>query len=233
MASCVDDARVMLGVLQDRRLLAAPHDRQAPNLGLVDEFFMAWAEEPVQAAIESALETFRAAGATIRPVSLPASFTLAGPMHRRVIAHGAAETHREWFTSHAAEYSPLIAGLIREGLAISAADLQEARNHQQRFSADMAAMFAGGEASGSILIMPSTMTPPPLLGEMGDPRFNAPWTYSGVPVVTIPCGRTDDGLPIGLQLVGPHNDEQQLLVAAAWCEKVLGTLGHPSFAAGS
>ena len=88
----------------------------------------------------------------------------------------------------------------------------------------MKAMFAGGEASGMILVMPATMAPAPLFGNMGDPRFNAPWTYSGSPVVTIPCGQTADGLPIGLQLVGPHDGEEDLLATAAWCERVLATL---------
>ena len=98
--------------------------------------------------------------------------------------------------------------------------------HQRRFAADMAALFATGKATGEtsdlILVMPATVTPAPArLDTTGDPRFNAPWTYAGLPVVTIPCGQSDEGLPIGLQLVGPCNGEEKLLAAAAWCEKVL------------
>ena len=49
MTGCVDDARIMLAVLQDRPPAAAPVNSAPPDLGFVDEFFMAWAEEPVQA----------------------------------------------------------------------------------------------------------------------------------------------------------------------------------------
>ena len=51
---------------------------------------------------------------------------------------------------------------------------------------------------------------------MGDPRFNSAWTYCGTPVVTIPCRLSESRLPIGLQMVGPHGSEEQLLAAAGW-----------------
>ena len=127
MAGCVDDARVMLGVLQGRNSAAPPADRPRPKLGFVDEFFMAWSEEPVQTAIEAALEKLRSAGAEIDSISLPASFTAAGAMQRRVMARGAAATHRGQFAAHKQEYGPLIAGLIREGFAISDTDFADAR----------------------------------------------------------------------------------------------------------
>ena len=151
MTTCVDDARVMLGVLQDRILPAAPADHAPLELGFVDEFFMAWAEEPVQEAVESAMEILRAAGARIHAVSLPASFTEVHQMHFRIMAHGAAETHREQFAQHEQEYAPRIAELIREGLAIGPTDQQESLSHQRRFTADMAAAFTSGEAAGKIL----------------------------------------------------------------------------------
>jgi len=82
--------------------------------------------------------------------------------------------------------------------------------------------LAGGEASGQILIMAATVTPAPAnLAATGDPRFNVPWTDAGLPVVTIPCGLSEDGLPIRVQLVGSDNAEGQLLAAAGWCERAL------------
>ncbi len=170
----------MLSVLQDRPLAAAPANRAPPELGFVDEFFMAWAEEPVQEAVELAMEKLRAAGARIHAVSLPASFTEVHQMHFRIMAHGAAETHREQFAQHEQEYAPRIAELIRDGLAIGPADLQEALLHQRRFTADTAAVFATGEACGRILIMPATLTPAPAsLATTGDPRLQRPLDLRG------------------------------------------------------
>lgn len=46
-------------------------------------------------------------------------------------------------------------------------------------------------------------------------------TITGCPAISIPCGFTDDGLPVGLQIVGPPHSEARLLEAAAWFEQVL------------
>lgn len=233
MTSRVDDARVMLGVMQGRTIAGPSTGSKPPSLGFVEEFFMAWAGEAVQAVVEQSVESFRAAGAEIHSVSLPASFAQAQAMQLRLMSHGAAETHREEFARRESEYGKSIAGLIREGLALSPGDLAEAQAHQKRFTDDMRSLFAG-EASGQILIMPATLAPAPEgLHAMGDPRFNSAWTYCGVPVVTIPCRLSDTGLPIGLQLVGPHGGEELLLAASAWCENILRPLGHPRFTAGT
>ncbi|MDE0148565.1 MAG: amidase family protein [Rhodospirillaceae bacterium] len=47
-------------------------------------------------------------------------------------------------------------------------------------------------------------------------------TLTGLPVVSLPCGFTEDGLPVGLQLVGRHRGEAALLAAAAQLEDLLG-----------
>ena len=47
-------------------------------------------------------------------------------------------------------------------------------------------------------------------------------TVTGCPAISIPCGVTADGLPVGLQLVGAPYGEAELLRTAAWCEAALG-----------
>ena len=47
-------------------------------------------------------------------------------------------------------------------------------------------------------------------------------TITGCPAISIPCGFTKDGLPVGLQIVGPPHSEPKLLQVAAWFEQVLG-----------
>ena len=62
----------------------------------------------------------------------------------------------------------------------------------------------------------------------GDPAFNSPWSYTGLPTVCSPA-RSPEGLPLGLQLVGRAWGEADLLAAAAWCEDALGfQLGEPT-----
>src|SRR5919201_481317 len=57
-------------------------------------------------------------------------------------------------------------------------------------------------------------------------RITSALTLTGCPVVALPCGFTQGGLPVGLQLVGPHRSEARLLSAAAAIEDVLGVAGR-------
>ena len=50
--------------------------------------------------------------------------------------------------------------------------------------------------------------------------FTYPFNLSGNPAISVPCGWTDDGLPVGLQLVAPRFADRELLVAAALFEQL-------------
>ena len=82
----------------------------------------------------------------------------------------------------------------------------------------MAACFAEVDA----LMMPATTGPAPDISSTGDPAFNSPWSYTGLPSVSFPTGQFVEGLPLALQCVGANRAEAELLAAAAWCEAALG-----------
>jgi len=70
----------------------------------------------------------------------------------------------------------------------------------------------------------SATTPAPAprdLTTTGDAVFQAPWTSSGLPTITIPSGLATNGLPLGTQLAGLPFEEGPLLGVAKWCEEVL------------
>ena len=79
-----------------------------------------------------------------------------------------------------------------------------------------------------VLLTPTTPTPAPEGMATGDARFQAPWSLSGLPSITVPCGATTSGLPLGIQLVSGTFTEATLLAAAAWCEDVLGQAAAPT-----
>ena len=64
--------------------------------------------------------------------------------------------------------------------------------------------------------------PAPDTSTTGDPAFNSPWSFLGLPAVSFPIGLSPDGLPLALQLVGigPGVD-LDLLETASWCEDVV------------
>ena len=113
-------------------------------------------------------------------------------------------------------FGPHIAHLIDEGLRVTAVDYLAARDQQQRLANEVLQMWP----AGALLALPATMTAAPGWESTGDPRLNSPWSFLGIPTVTIPMAVNDAGLPLGLQLVGL--DEQEVLDAAMACERLLG-----------
>ena len=145
-------------------------------------------------------------------------------MHRRVMAAEAADFHRTAFGAPRAGYGPNMAGLLAEGFDVSIADYQAALRHQHLFRQATLRALSGVDA----LVTPATPSPAPAgLASTGDPRFNSPWSFAGLPTVSIPMALVRSGLPISLQLIGPAWSEASLLAAAIWCERTLNFQAQP------
>ncbi|MBN2474075.1 MAG: amidase [Pirellulales bacterium] len=235
MARTVDDLEILLRCLVasggaaegpppkpqpgGRRDESADSSRPAaPRLGLLEQFFMEEVDQPVREVTLSALARLREAGAKLEPLAFPDGFEQVQPMHRTIMAVEAAEYHRRQFADHRDSYGPLISSLLDEGLTISAVQYAAALAWQRRFRRRVATLFEEVDA----LIMPSTdTTAPASLETTGTPKFQAPWSCAGVPVVSLPSGVASDGMPAAVQLVGPAGDDWRLLQVARWCERWL------------
>ena len=80
------------------------------------------------------------------------------------------------------------------------------------------------------LVTPATPAPAPKgFATTGDPSFNGPATFSGLPSLGLPSGVSESGLPFGLQLMAGTFAEPQLLKVGAWCEDVLAFSEAPEF----
>jgi len=228
IARTVQDLDLLLAGLIDSWRDGSTEPIGSPKLGLVEAFFLEQADLPVREATETALRRLAERGAAIGPARLPAEFAEVHVMHRRIMAAEAAAYHRQSFAAHRDAYGPAIAGLLDEGLAASAVDYAEALAHQRAFRGQMAAALDGFDA----LVMPATdTTAPPSLDTTGSPRFQSPWSYAGLPVVSIPCGLASDGLPAAVQLVGRIDDDARLVRVARWCDECLAFREVPSLVA--
>jgi aspartyl-tRNA(Asn)/glutamyl-tRNA(Gln) amidotransferase subunit A len=231
MTRSVEDAAVVLGVLAgyDPRdasssTLPVPSYERAldsinpPRLGLVKGFFRDNASEEVQVAMDEVANQLRAAGAKVEDANLPESFAAVHSAHRLIMITEAAAYHEETFRKQATDYRPNLRGMIASGLLVPANSYIKAQRIRSQFSREVAGTFEGHDC----LLMPSTTMPAPRgLGSTGDPAFNSPWSFSGLPAVTLPSSLSKDGFPMGIQLVGHSFDEERLLRVAKWCEKVV------------
>ena len=113
---------------------------------------------------------------------------------------------------------------MEEGLATSAVTYAKARRHQIDFRLEIQSTLRDVD----VLLTPATLTPAPAtLDSTGDPAFNSPWSYTGLPTVSLPVEVSDNGLPAAIQLVGSHFSEAHLLSVARWCEQNLGWNHQP------
>jgi aspartyl-tRNA(Asn)/glutamyl-tRNA(Gln) amidotransferase subunit A len=219
----VDDLAIVFGTIVDAHPLFLHEFNQlsakssAPNLHVVEEFFLERADAQTASVTRSALARLEIRGSARPAQTLPRSFGQVHAQHRRIMAVDAAGVHRRAYAERPGAFGPQLTALIEEGLAVSPVAYAAALEHQARFKKDVTALFLDGR----IIVVPTTDTVAPnRLDTTGDPKFQSPWSYAGVPAVSIPCGLAA-GMPCGLQLVGPPHGEVSLLSAAAWVERRL------------
>ncbi len=191
--------------------------RTPPRLARVRGLFEDRAVPAVLRMIEQTTERFRHEGAAVTEVALPAGFGPVLSNHRTVMAVEAAAFHGERLRRHPEDYLPEISKLLEEGLSCSAAEYARCKEHQKQLKQDMAACFEEVDA----ILAPATTEPAPDIRNTGNPAFNSPWSYTGLPVISIPSGHDENGLPLAIQLVGPAWSEAELLTVAASCETIL------------
>ncbi len=195
---------------------AAVADRP-PRLGRLGGIFRSKAEPSALDALESALAAFAGAGATVAEAPLPEGFDAVSIQHRVIMSSEAAFLHEARANICPEDYPDRISALIDEGNAYRATTYLYARDHQERLKRSMLASFDGVDA----LITPATVGPAPDRSTTGDPVFNSPWSYTGLPTVSIPVALAPEGLPLAVQIIGKPGREAELLGLARWCEGVL------------
>jgi aspartyl-tRNA(Asn)/glutamyl-tRNA(Gln) amidotransferase subunit A len=225
MARCVRDLALLLQVLagpdpQDPLCAARPvpdylaalsRPPAAPRLGRVGGLF----EERAEPEVRSLMDDVSAAlGGHVREVALPAAFADVVPRHRTVMAVESAAYHEPRLRRHPDDYEPRVRGLLEEGLATPAPEYARCKEHQRRLTEETVACLTDVDA----LLAPATTGAAPAADTTGDPAFQAPWSYTGLPTVSILAGWTAAGLPLCVQLVGRPWGEAELLAVAAWCE---------------
>ena len=194
-------------------------------LGWPREYFFKYVDAEICAAIEAAARKFEKLGARIEEVSLAHVSEGDGPSTTIALAE-ATHVHRAagWYPAHAADYGEDVRKRIELGTEIRAADFLAAKDTCRSVREDFDSVLKKVDA----ILAPATPIAAPLIGEKlaniaghEEPvrgaliRLNRPANLTGHPAISIPCGFTRGGLPIGLQVIGRMWDERSLLAIAA------------------
>ena len=221
----VADAALILGVLADAPVDIVTTDR--PRLA-VSRKLLDLAGPTLRGHLETVITRLTDAGATIVEAALPPSFAGIVAAGRLILESEAAAYHEAMFAEHAADYGPGIGELIRSGLARRATELARAERDRVAFRDAVKPLLGSFDA----LLSPVAPGPAPRRTEgTGDFSLCAPWSFIGVPSISIPTGLDEVGLPLALQLVGGPGQLGRLLGAAAWSERAVDFQARPPEAA--
>ncbi|HEX3692507.1 MAG TPA: amidase [Solirubrobacteraceae bacterium] len=240
----VADAALMLDVLSGNN----PEDRYRPTPPS-RPYVQAAASEPRRLRIAVSLRHGYSAAPVhlhpdVRAATLRIAQVLEGLGHERVevspryglmglnlLVRGESGVH-EWVSERVRDRSRLDRR-TREtaalGGALAATVLPLARRLEPRLRRRIGAVFADAD----VLVVPTTASPPLPIGASdglssratqrliaGACPFAWPWNVLGWPAISVPAGFTSEGLPVGVQLLGPANSEELLISLAAQLERV-------------
>ncbi len=175
--------------------------------------------DEVDAAVTAALQ--RAQGCTVETRALPGMRRFFGAWE--TILHCEATAYHQPRLATAAGFSPVTRAHLEAGQYLTAQELLRA----QQVRAEFCALLASGLGDWDALVLPTLPVPAPAMGvdwqEFGGRRVSTQdsmtwfcWlgNLAGLPAVTLPCGLSSTGLPIGLMLMGrPGQDERLLQIA--------------------
>jgi aspartyl-tRNA(Asn)/glutamyl-tRNA(Gln) amidotransferase subunit A len=244
MCKTVEDAAMMLNVMagydeRDPSSVSTPVSDYtrgvgAPashlRLGRPKTGFFENLHPEVSEALEAALGVLAELTAGVGDVEVPAAGSVADVWNAEIYAY-----HAPWITASPDLYQAPTRGLIQQAERASSAVYAEARRHVDVVRRDITRVFAEVD----LLVTPTQRNPPGLIvppqpalnagrGRGGGGRGGAPaggggggglnntaaFNIYGLPTISVPCGFTTDGLPIGLQISGARFAESTVVALA-------------------
>lgn len=247
LARTVHDAALLLEPILPR-IKGEPSLRSYPKLsakpprftlGVPKELFFDFISDEVRSAFMEALHSLRTPRVRIREVSLSLLEETEDAGNQIAWAE-ATHYHQQagWFPGRSAEYGDDVRTRLTLGTQVRATNYLTALELREKFIQQFHLVMV--DAGVDALAVPTTPITAPqidqesiLIGENDHStralllRTNRPANLAGVPAISVPCGLTPAGLPVGLQLMGAVTEEHLLLQIAAAFERVHPNQPHP------
>jgi Asp-tRNA(Asn)/Glu-tRNA(Gln) amidotransferase A subunit family amidase len=157
-------------------------------------------------------ELGEALGVHCEEVQLPPHFDGIIQSHADIMLADIAKNFGPLADKAGDQLSEKLRGMIEEGRRVTATAYNTAREQQLELYGIIASFF---DRYGALLTPSAPGPAPEGLGATGSPVFCTTWTFLGMPAITLPLLEAD-GLPLGVQLVGPQRDDARLLRTARW-----------------
>jgi len=158
-------------------------------------------------------EVAQALGAQCKPFNVPAVFADAWAWHRTIMEADIARNYDADYERGREQLSASLREQIERGRQVRAIDYNNALDRIRATSTAFEEIFDRCD----VILTAATAGPAPHgLESTGSPAFCTLWTFAGMPAVTLPLLHAENGLPMGIQLVGRRGDDARLLRTARW-----------------
>jgi aspartyl-tRNA(Asn)/glutamyl-tRNA(Gln) amidotransferase subunit A len=213
---------------RERPLRALARDVRRLRVGVVREFLGGGTQPDIASRVAAAVEALGPLVRSVDDVSLPHADELV-PAWTAICVAEAAAYHERTLAQHPEDYGELVRDRLLAGLAVPAVEYLQAQRVRRTVTRAFAALFERVD----LLVLPSMLAEAPTIEAatsthgawqvlMDRIRSTAPANLTGLPAVSVPCGFTSSGLPVGLQLVGRHFADRMVLAAAHAYERRSG-----------
>ena len=216
LARNVPDAALFAAALSGRSAwLVRPMDAHLSRplrVGICQTYEWDQALPETQAALQHAAASLSAAhGRVVQDVRLPVDYQQLAQAQTYIQLAEQAQCLAYERLQHLGRMSPRLQGIMQAGVAVTLEQYDQAQALVARCRAQLADVFQDVD----VLLAPSAPGAAPMgLDNTGDPVFCRIWTVLHTPTVNIPAGIAPNGMPVGLQVVGPVGADGFTLAAA-------------------
>lgn len=188
------------------------------RVAIPEDAHLSDAIDDMTAAHQRVADGFARAGHRVERVSSPISFTKLFELQRSTMLFETGGALKYLLDAPQGSVGEKLLGAIRDGLAIPLA-----RYLDERAEIDRMRQVFFAEQSADIFLWPAAPgTAPEGLGWTGDPKYIAPWTALGGPVVTMPAGKAANGLPLGVIVAARPGRDAQM---CTWARRLADGIG--------
>lgn len=221
----VEDAAIVLDAITDNTSNYRDSLRLGVSnftIGIPREYFFEDVDQEVLASVERAIEQFASFGCTIRELELPV------PEDRTVFLFESHAYHRDKIATSPDLYDPETLRRVQTGVDITEPQYRQALVQLQKIREEI----VGELREVDVFITPTSPVPTPRISDLMKDisrlrpaeivllRNTRPINVWGLPAISVPCGFTSEGLPIGLQIAAAPGEDAKLVRAAYGCEAI-------------
>ncbi|MFC1742572.1 amidase [Candidatus Riflebacteria bacterium] len=183
---------------------------QSPVYGIPGGFYLSQVKDYVIQHFENRLTALEDSGIRLRKITLPFDIKAINLKHQKMIGCELAMVHAAWIEEHGELYAQKTMETIKNGSTIGEMELQELRAGRFEFRQEVENFMESADLD--YLLCPATTDHAPYgLESTGSPIMNLPWTYAGLPCLSIPSGFHASGLSLGMQVVGRYGTDERML----------------------